>query len=165
MRADYIAQRRWPPPAPWPRAAHSSAQAVAPKLCLSAAPRAQRLPLIWHSKPSHKGCFFALLPVRSRIVAFGAHGTGDGCLFENMQKYAVLLTFICNICRSIFIAYFAFMCTPHFADENCGILSHSMQMSVGYRDGGRRRPGPWPGAEARFDCLLEQPQASKMVAR
>ena len=36
---------------------------------------------------------------------------------KNMQlKYAEICKFICKICRSLYIAYFAFICTPYFAD-------------------------------------------------
>ena len=32
------------------------------------------------------------------------------------QKYAEICSFICKICISLYIAYIAFICTPHFAD-------------------------------------------------
>ena len=41
------------------------------------------------------------------------------------RKYAEICSFICNICRSLYIAYFAFTCTPHFADAS--LLGHNSQ--------------------------------------
>ena len=36
---------------------------------------------------------------------------------QKMQwKYAEICSCICQICRTLYIAYFAFICTPHFAD-------------------------------------------------
>ena len=48
---------------------------------------------------------------------------------KNMQwKYAVICSFICKICRSVCIAYFAFICTPNFADNSR--LSRVVQPTV-----------------------------------
>ena len=40
------------------------------------------------------------------------------CISRICKKYAVkICSFICKICISLYIAYIAFICTPHFADE------------------------------------------------
>ena len=48
------------------------------------------------------------------------------CIRQICKKYAVKICrnmqFICNICRSLNIAYFSFICTPHFADGRSGRL-------------------------------------------
>ena len=41
------------------------------------------------------------------------------------RKYAEICSFICNICRNLYIAYFVFTCTPHFA--HASLLSHNSQ--------------------------------------